>query len=218
MEPRMRDRLGRCALAAVLSASIASPVLAAPTGARVANSIYCCTGKDGKNYCADVVPQQCLGREYRELSRTGRTLRVIPPPPTAEELAAKKAAADEAVRQKQAAAEQGRKDTALLATYTKPEEIDTRRDRDIAELERAVGLLREREELIANKRKTLDRDKAFHKEGKLPDNLQRSIDANERDLANVQELISNKTKEIEATRERYTQERARFIELKTKPR
>ena len=130
----------------VFALAVSSGTLAAqPAGAA---SIYCCD-VGGQPVCGDILPAACYGRAYREMSPSGIVRRSVPAPLTADEIAQRAAAehkrrAEEAERMRQL-----RLDQALLETYRSVQDLDSRRDRELRDLDRSIRELRAREsELI----------------------------------------------------------------------
>src|SRR5215831_4855069 len=84
---------------------------------------YRCTGKDGKRYYGQQVPPQCLGLPVEQLNSQGLVVKKFDAQATAAER--EKAAAEDEERKKREAIskEEGRRNRALLATYTSEADI-----------------------------------------------------------------------------------------------
>src|SRR2546427_10299609 len=83
---------------------------------------YRCVGKDGKKYYGSTVPMPCLGLPIEQLNTSGMVVKRIDPDNDEKERAAKEA---EAKRKREADAaprEAGRRNSALPAPYTSPQD------------------------------------------------------------------------------------------------
>src|SRR3954468_14870315 len=99
--------------AAVLALALAPAAAQAQSGP----STFRCTGKDGKRYYGQVIPQQCAGLPVEELNSQGMVRRRIDPQSDEK---ARLANEIEAEKKRQIEAQQretSRRDNALLATY-----------------------------------------------------------------------------------------------------
>ena len=87
--------LPRALSAAALALWLAPALLSLPGlsgSAFAAGSLFCCNDPNGKQVCSDILPQECLGRAYREIGESGRTLRTVEAPLSAEQRAQRAAA------------------------------------------------------------------------------------------------------------------------------
>ena len=161
---------------------------------------YRCTGKDGKKYYGQSVPPQCAGLPIEQLNAQGLVVKKIDAQATADERAKKEA--EEAARKKREAAskEEGRRDRALLATYTSEKDITDARARALAGNQQQVA---ESEARIA----------ALRKRRAAPGENIGSIDI---DLKAQEGLLAAKKKEADAISARYEDDRKRYVELTRK--
>lgn len=161
---------------------------------------YRCTGKDGKKYYGQSVPPQCAGLPIEELNAQGVVVKHIDAQATADERAKK--VAEEAESRKRAAIskEEGRRDRALLATYTSEKDIDEARGRALAGNRAQVT---ESEAKIA----------ALKKRRATPGENTGTIDI---DLRAQEGLLAAKRKEADAINARYDDDKRRFAELNRK--
>jgi hypothetical protein len=175
---------------------VLAAALAAASFAAQAQS-YRCVGKDGKKYYGQSVPAQCIGVVVEQISAQGAVLKRIDPQPQAEDRAKKEA--EEAGRKKQAALdrEQGRRDQALLATYTSEKDVEDGRRRA---LENDQRLLKDLEGRIAalKQRRTAAKDdpKAMDSELQMQENL-----------------LAAKKKELATINAKYDEDKKRYLEL-----
>lgn len=226
------------ATALLLAFAVLPPIVLAQTGAdksaaekaRAAKDAaidaqirsYRCVGADGKKYYGSMRPAQCAGVAVEALSAQGTVLRRIPAPLTPEQRAAmeaeaeKNAAAEQAKRDAQAAARvQARRDQALLQTYTSERDIDMVRQRTLADnqkarqdVERRIGLLKKRQDELAKQAAKLN------KEGATPDSkFEQDVRAVAYDLELQQQLLKSREREAAAINARYDEEKRKYLEL-----
>ena len=158
---------------------------------------YRCVGADGKKYYGQSVPPQCVGQPVEQLDSRGVVMKRIDPVRNAEDRA--KQEAEEAERKKQAAAvrEQGRKDNALLSSYTSENDIEIARARALEGSQRAA---QELEKSIA----------ALKSRRAAPNADTRSIDA---ELKAQEAALAARRKDIAAINARYDEDKKRYIEI-----
>ena len=192
---------------------LCAAALSLPLADAWAATIYCCDDANGRPVCGDVLPAACYGRAYREMGPQGTIKRQVAAPLSAEEIARRKAEEqrkkDDEVRQ----LKQRRLDQALLDTYSGVEDIDRRRDREIAEIERSIEDARKREAELRGRRQRFEKDAEFYKGRELPRELAANLRTVDGELATQAKLIADKVREFEAARLRFSTDRARFMEL-----
>ena len=161
---------------------------------------YRCVGKDGKKYYGQSVPPQCAGQPIEQLNAQGLVVKKIDPQATADARA--KMEAEEADRKKREAIskEEGRRDRALLATYTSEKDIEDARMRALAGYREQVA---ESEAKIA----------ALKKRRAAPGENIPAIDA---DMKAQEGLLAVKKREAAAVNARYDEDKKRFAELSKK--
>ncbi|MCK6409252.1 MAG: hypothetical protein L6Q70_08680 [Thauera sp.] len=163
--------------------------------------------------CGDILPAACYGRAYRELSPSGIVRRTVAAPLTAEEIAQRAAAehsrrAEEAERMRQV-----RLDQALLETYRSIEDLDSRRDRELRELDRSIRQLRAREaELLERQRGLIDEATRTDKSD-VAASLETDIRLLDSEIVAQSSVIAAKMRERSAVLERFDEHRRRYVEL-----
>src|SRR5258706_3664142 len=139
-------------------------VLAALSMSAAAQS-YRCVGTDGKKYYGQSVPPQCSGQPIEQLNAQGLVVKKIDAQATADARA--KMEAEEVERKKREAVskEEGRRDRALLATYTSEKDIEESRVRALAgnreqvtESEAKIAALKKRRALPGENTGAIDAD------------------------------------------------------------
>ncbi|WP_126443729.1 hypothetical protein [Sulfuricystis multivorans] len=181
--------------------------LAWPAAAR----IVCCD-VNGKRVCGDPPPPVCDSRA-KTIYLQGGSSKEIEAPLTAEQRAAREA--EEARKKEEArkAAEQARKDRALLDSFTNVKELDAARERAIADLEKNAEQAKNRLEAALAKQKKLDDEKEFYTKKPLPAALKKQIEENEREIAAQRQALEQKEKDVAAVRERFAADRERYLQL-----
>jgi hypothetical protein len=210
-------KLARVIFTAALGMALAvfapGSVLAQAKGGK----IICWKDKSGKVVgCGDKVPPEFEDAATKELDRRGVTRATTD---TAEERA-KRAAQEEAVakqkeEERKRFAEQRRRDQALLNTYANDREIDQRRDREMAEIDRVIGQFQGLRKSAETRRTTaLGHIAEAEKSGKKPsDFLKDEVARAESDMDRVDKSIAAKNKEKEDIRVRYAETKKRYLEL-----
>jgi hypothetical protein len=159
---------------------------------------YRCVGNDGKKYYGQSVPQQCVGQPVEQLDARGVVVKHIDPVGSADERAKKAAEEEEHKKQAAAAKEQGRKDNALLASYTSEKDIEIARTRALENPQQAV---KDAEARIA----------ALTKRRGAPNEDVKSIDT---EIKAQQGVAAARKKEIDAINARYDEDKKRYIAIK----
>lgn len=196
-------RLSRLAAALLTAAAFAAPAAA---------KTYCCTDKDGHKLCADTMPAQCEDRAYKEIGDMGK-VRSVEAPLTPEQRAQRDA---ETARKKEAervAAEQRRRDQALLNTYGSEKDIDVQRDRAVADLEAATKQAQDKYDAAVKRKRQLDKELDFYAKKPVPATLKSQIKEAETEVAAQQKALDDKKKDIDAARAKFEDDRKRYREL-----
>jgi hypothetical protein len=195
-----------------IAAALAAGILLAPLAAEAQS--YRCVGKDGKKYYGQAIPPECLGQPVEELNKQGMVVKRFDAAASAAER--EKKAADEEERKKREAVskEEGRRNRALLATYTSEKDIDSARARAlkdneaaVADIERRIGGLRKRQD---EQKKELE---FFQGKNKPPAKLEQDIKNTEFDIQTQQDLLDKKKKEVQQINAKYDDDKRRYNEL-----
>ncbi|BBO22223.1 conserved hypothetical protein [Candidatus Desulfobacillus denitrificans] len=205
----MIQRLG---LALILVTASLLPAAVAAQG----RTTYCCTDDSGRQVCSDVLPQECYGKAYREISPQGRTLRRIDAPLNAEQRAAREAKDRKAREEELKRLEQERRNRALLATYASEQDIDYVRDRTIGDVRKSIQASQEKLVELADKQKKLDAEAEFYKKRPMPPALGAQIRDNQTEMKALQTAIDGRKNDIESLKAKYEEEKLRYRELTQK--
>lgn len=181
-----------------------------------AKLLKCVDSRGVTIYYDGLPPPECQGRATTEMSNRGIVTKRGESAATPEQIKAKEeeeARRQEAERQRM---EQRRRDSALINTYTGPEEIDRRRDRELQQAEQALATLN------ANLKNTQARLDGLRKQADtfaqskkpLPAAVKADLAKAEEDKKNQEAEIVKKKEQIEKIRLRYGEDKKRFLELK----
>ena len=190
---------------------VSSTVLA--QGATAQTRIFCCDDANGRKVCGDFLPAACQGRAYEERDNRGFVSKTVEAPLTAEQQARRDAEAAKKEADARKAAEERRRTLALLSTYSSEKNIDSVRDRNLAEIDKSIAEAQRRLEEARKKKQKLDGDKEFYKGKPLPDAVKSQILDNDKEIQAHQKTIADKTKEKEEVRNRFADEKKRYLEL-----
>jgi hypothetical protein len=172
-------------------------VLAALPLAASAQS-FRCVGKDGKKYYGSTVPAPCVGQPIEQLDARGVVIKRIDAAASADERAKKEAEEAEMKKRAALAKEQGRRDSALLASYTSEKDIEVARSRA---LEGPQGAMKDAESRIA----------ALKKKRSAPNEDAKAVDA---DIRMQEGVLASRQKEVDQINTRYDEDKKRYLQIK----
>ncbi len=163
----------------------------------------------GVTHYGDSVPPEYANRSNTMLNKSGRVLRkneAFKPGTT-------QSPDDGAEKQ---LAEQKRRDSVLLASYTTEQEIDLARERSTQMDDAAIKGLEQRATSVKERLATHQKSAAIFTSRKkpVPADLQQDIVDAKGELGRIEAQIAQKRKNIEETRIRFDRDRQRFHELK----
>ena len=192
----------------VLAAALALAPFAA------AAQSYRCTSKDGKKYYGQSVPPACLGQPVEQLNAQGMVIKRFDAQASAAERAQKEAEEEERKKREIVTKEEGRRNRALLATYTSEKDIDNARGRALKDNEIAVKDIERRIGAIKDRQKELTKELDFYQgKNKPPAKLNQDIKNAEIDLSAQESLLAAKKKEVDSINAKYDDDKKRYAEL-----
>ena len=175
---------------------------------------YRCTGKDGKKYYGQSIPPACLGMPVEQLNSQGMVTKRFDAAASAAEREKKVAEEEERKKRETISKEEGRRNRALLATYTSEKDIDEARGRALKDNEAAVKDIERRIAALKKRQDELKKELDFFKgEKKPPAKLSDDIRNSEFDIKTQEELIAVKKKEVALINSRYDDDKKRYGEL-----
>jgi len=200
-------KFGAAAFAGLAALIITMPQ-AAFAQTQTKGKIVCWKDKSGKVIgCGDTVPAEYRDNATKELDKQGLTRKTGESAAEAEaRLTKERESGQNKADQERRAAEQKRKDSALLNTYTNEKEIDLKRDRELKAADQSIAQQQTALKL-ANER-LADAQKRGAKE---------DIGRAERDKGVIEKGIASKEAEKGELITKYTEEKKRYMELKGIP-
>ena len=194
--------------------------------APAAFATYKCVYEKGITRIGETPPDECANVPMQEIGRNGSVIRTIAPSLTPEQVKAQQDAAEKNKQAQKEAAEQQRKDLALMNTYASEKEIDITRDRNIEPVNNRIKVARERIEAIDKRSKELEEEMEFYKAGKTgkgkgakdtPEQLKENLDRAKKEKAALEKNITASEKEIEQIKAKYDLDKKRWLALKNLP-
>ena len=185
-------------------------------------AVYKCVDEKGITRIGETPPDECSNVPMQEVSRSGTVLRTIAPSLTPAQVEANRAAEEKRKVENKAAAEQARKDEALLNTYASDREIDMTRDRNIEPINARIRIAKERIVAIDKRMQQIQDEMEFYKAGKgksgktreTPEALVHDLDRAKKEKATIEKSLTDYDKEIAALKAKYETDRQRWTALK----
>ena len=196
---------------------LAMLVVAQSVLAQTAGRIYTCKDTSGKTITSDRPLPECQGREGRVLSKTGTTVQTIEAPLTDEQKAAREAEEEKKKETAVVRAEQLRRDKALLGTYQNLDDLESKRQRALLQVEREMRESEKRMSLLEKTEQENKQEQEFYKRKQMPGELKRRVDENEGALRAEKLLLASKKDEIVQVNQKFDDDKRRFTELTVGP-
>jgi len=177
---------------------------------------YRCTGKDGKKYYGQTVPQACVGGPMELINRQGLVVKRIDPEAEEKARLAKEANAEKKRELDAAQKEATRRNQALLATYTSERDIEEARLRALRDHQKQLSEVEGRIEELKKRQARVEKELAVYNEagkGAPPQRLKEEITNAQIDLRAQQGLLEVKKKEAQSINARYDDDKRRYLEL-----
>ena len=187
-----------------------------------AHAAFRCVDEKGRTHVGDTPPPGCANVTMYEVTRGGTVLRKIDPSLTEEQVKARAEAEEKQRIADKAAAEQKRKDSALLATYANEKEFDVARDRNIEPLKQRITQSEQRAVEIDKRSKQVKEEMEFYSAGKKKDSkgkdqaapMAAEIERLADEKKQIAKSVEGYNKEIAEIRVRYDADKQRWIALK----
>jgi hypothetical protein len=177
---------------------------------------YCCKDQSGHLVCGDILPAQCLSRGYQEYNAQGVVSKEVEAPLTPEQRAQKQAEEARQKEERRKAADQERQDRALLASYTTVKDIETKRDRTLADLQGNLHRAQDRyNDSLAELQRLQQRAQALGKKP-ISEGLKLNLSRADTEVSINRAAVEANKQEIAAAQERFEQQRQRFLALTRK--
>ncbi len=175
--------------------------------------IYTCKDANGKTITSDRPLPECQGREGRVLSGQGATVKKIEAPLTPEQQAARDIEDQKKRQEDELRREQARRDKALLNTYAGVDDIESKRQRALAQVEREARESERRISLLERQASENRAEAEFYKKKQMPADLKRKLDENEAALKAEKHLLASKKSEVAQVNVKFDEDKRRYVEL-----
>jgi hypothetical protein len=175
--------------------------------------LYRCTGKDGKKYYGQTMPEKCLGRALELINRQGLVVKRIDPEGEEKARLAKEAEAEKKRELEAAQKDASRRNQALLATYTSENDIEAARKRALQDHQSQLQEVERRIDEIKKRQASFEKDLAVSSgKSEPPARLREEISNAEIDLRAQEGLLDAKKREVVSINARYDEDRRRYRE------
>lgn len=199
-------------------------LLIAVLAATHAGAAFKCVDERGITHVGDTPPPGCAKVPMYEINRAGQVLREIPPTLTPEQVKQKQIEDAKRREAEKVAAEQKRKDTALLQTFSSEKEFDVVRDRNLEPLKSRIRNAQERSKAVDKRAKEVEEESEFYKAGKkgkakgkgteMPKQFADELERLKTEKATLTKSIAATEKEIDELREKFDVDKRRWVRLK----
>ena len=179
---------------------------------------YRCVGKDGKKYYGSSVPPQCLGMPVEQLNAQGMVTKRYDAAASAAEREKKAAGEEERKKREAMTKEDGRRNRALLATYTSERDIEDARGRALKDNEAALKEIERRIAAVKKRPEELKKELDFYQgKNKPPAKLEQDAKSAEFDIKTQEDLLAAKKRDVATINTRYNDDKKRYNELTKGP-
>jgi hypothetical protein len=200
-------RLHGCAL-------VAGALWAATAGAQ-AQGIYTCVDSKGRRITSDRPIVECLDREQHKLGSTGIVRQVVPPSYTADERAKleNKQRAENEIKAR--AAEEKRRERALLIRYPNQAVHDKERAEALSQIDDVIAAVNKREAALVQQRKEVDAEMEFYQAdpSKAPFWLRRKLEDSEKQMVVQKRFLEEQAQEKLRINQRFDEELGKLRQL-----
>jgi Domain of unknown function (DUF4124) len=182
-----------------------------------AQGIYSCVDAKGRKLTSDRPIADCLDREQRELSSSGRVKRIVPPSLTADERAAYEQKLQAQQEEEARLIEEKRQTRALFVRYPSQAAHDKERTQTLKGIQQVADIAHLRiKQLTADKEKIGGEVEFYKKDpSKAPARLQVRLKENQNALEEQERIIEAQKKEAQAANTRFDTELTRLKPLWT---
>ena len=198
----------------VLAGALAAALVAA--GAPAAADTYKILDEKGRVQYTDRVPPDAITRGMVELNKQGMAKKVTEPAPTPEQRRILEEKAEREKLAKKEAERQRAVDNALLQSYTSEADIDVAKRRNLALVGAAIISAEARIKALERRAAALEKERVFYESKPLPDKLKRDIASVAAEIPKQYELIQAKNEEALAINQKYSEQKERYREVKSR--
>lgn len=180
-----------------------------------AQGIYTCVDSKGRRITSDRPIVECLDREQHKLGNTGTVRQVVPPSYTADERARleDKQRAENEIKAR--AAEEKRRERALLIRYPNQAVHDKERAEALAQIDEVIAAVNKRGVALVQQRKDVDAEMEFYQAdpSKAPFWLRRKLEDSEKQMVVQKRFLEEQAQEKLRINQRFDEELAKLRQL-----
>jgi hypothetical protein len=163
---------------------------------------------------SDKMPPDAVNRAHVELDRQGRQVKKVDPALTAEQISARAADVERKKQEAKDQEAQARRDRALLASYTREEEVDLARMRALTTIDGQMQSARVYAAALSKRQQELADKKQSYGSKPVPPAVDREIESVDSELAKTNALLESKKQESLAVAAKYDTDKQRWRMLK----
>ncbi len=199
-------------------------VVIAATWISAAGAAYKCQDAKGITHVGDTPPPGCAAVMMYEVTASGKVIREIEPTLTPDQAKVRAVEMEKKKEADKVAAEQKRKDLALLSTFATEKEFDVARDRNIEPIRGRIASAQERIKAVEKREKEIQEEMEFYKAGKskksteMPANLTADLKRVGAEKNALVASIATHEKEVEEIKVKFDADKKRWIDLKAGPK
>ena len=194
---------------------LAASVFAQAAGTPVISGVYTCVDAKGRKLTADRPIADCIDREQKVLNPSGTVKAKVGPSLTAQERAEQEQKAKREAEEQSKAADEKRRNRALLSRYPNKAVHDKERNEAVLGVENVIKAAKGRMDDLAAQQLRLDQEMEFYKKdpSKAPAYLRRQVDETQQSTAVQKRFIGEQEAEIRRINARFDDELSRLKPL-----
>ena len=180
-----------------------------------AQGIYTCTDGKGRRITSDRPIVECLDREQHQLGKTGIVRQVVPPSYTADERAKIEDRQRAENEIKARAAEEKRRERALLIRYPNQVVHDKERTEALAQIDEVIAAVNKREVALKQQRKEVETEMEFYQAdpSKAPFWLRRKLEDSDKQMVVQKRFLEEQAQEKLRINQRFDEELVKLRQL-----
>lgn len=184
-------------------------------GQAAAQGIFTCVDSKGRKLTSDRPIAECNDREQKELNPSGTIKRNVGPSLTAQERAVKEEQEKKEAEERARAADEKRRDRALLNRYQNKAVHDRERAEALKQVDEVIAAASKRVVELGQQRKAIEEEMEFYKKdpAKAPAAIKRQIGENEQNIALQKRFIVDQETEKNRINARFDEELVRLRQL-----
>lgn len=200
---------------ATLGLVMAASVVAQSSGSPVISGVYTCIDAKGRKLTADRPIAECIDREQKVLNPSGTVKAKVGPSLTAQERAEQEQKSKREAEEQNKAADEKRRNRALLVRYPTKAVHEKERSEAIAQVEIVIKAAKGRIDELNSQQNRLDQEMEFYKKdpSKAPAYLRRQVEEAQLSMSVQKRFIGEQEAEIRRVNARFDDELVRLKPL-----